>query len=150
MSYDIKSLKDKSANTIYPQTLTTAVYDNNNNSLNQLLSQCVSVGIISAYESSSVSAHAYEVGSYLVCNNTLYKVTAAISIGDTITPNVNVTSTTITDEIIDNSTQDVVYMEEGEGQSGSYSNPILYQNDLKYLVENSSDFTEFKSLVAAL
>ena len=42
----------------------------------------------------------YTVGSYLIVNNQLYKVTSAIANGGTITPNTNVTATTIMAEIL--------------------------------------------------
>lgn len=42
----------------------------------------------------------YTVGSYLIMNNTLYKVTSAIANGGTITPNTNCIATTIMAEIM--------------------------------------------------
>jgi hypothetical protein len=50
-------------------------------------------------EASSTSAHAYSVDDYLMLNDQLYKVTQPISIGDTITPETNVTATAVTDEL---------------------------------------------------
>jgi hypothetical protein len=56
-------------------------------------------------ETSETSAHAYAVGDYFIYNNTLYAVTAAIAVGDTITPGTNCTATTVMDELanVDNS-----------------------------------------------
>lgn len=47
---------------------------------------------IAAIEGSTASA-AHSVGTYLVQNGTLYRVTSAIAIGDTITPGTNVIAT---------------------------------------------------------
>ena len=56
-------------------------------------------------EETATSAHAYAVGDHFIYNNTLYAVTAAIAVGDTITPGTNCTATTVMDELanVDNS-----------------------------------------------
>ena len=61
--------------------------------------------IESSVEATTTSAHAYAVGDYFIYNNTLYAVTAAIAIGDTITPGTNCAATTVMDELanVDNS-----------------------------------------------
>ena len=61
--------------------------------------------IESSVEATTTSAHAYAVGDYFIYNNTLYAVTAAIAVGDTITPGTNCTATTVMDELanVDNS-----------------------------------------------
>lgn len=61
--------------------------------------------IESSVEASATSAHAYAVGDHFIYNNTLYAVTAAIAVGDTITPGTNCTATTVMDELanVDNS-----------------------------------------------
>ena len=48
---------------------------------------------------SQTAAAAHAVGTYLTYNNTLYKVTTAIAIGDTLTPGTNISSTTVGEEI---------------------------------------------------
>jgi hypothetical protein len=61
--------------------------------------------IESSVEETTTSAHAYAVGDYFIYNNTLYAVTAAIAIGDTITPGTNCAATTVMNELanVDNS-----------------------------------------------
>jgi hypothetical protein len=56
-------------------------------------------------ETSETSAHAYAVDDYFLYNNVLYRVTAAIAVGDTIAPGTNCVATTVTDELanVDNS-----------------------------------------------
>lgn len=61
--------------------------------------------IESSVEETTTSAHAYAVGDHFIYNNTLYAVTAAIAVGDTITPDTNCVATTVMDELanVDNS-----------------------------------------------
>ena len=61
--------------------------------------------IESSVEATTTSAHAYAVGDHFIYNNTLYAVTAAIAVGDTITPGTNCAATTVMDELanVDNS-----------------------------------------------
>lgn len=54
---------------------------------------------IAPVESSYTATQNYSVGDYLIVDYKLYKVTAAIANGGTITPNTNVTATTIMAEI---------------------------------------------------
>ena len=56
--------------------------------------------LIAPVEKSFTTTRNYTVGSYLIVKNQLYKVTSAISSGGTITPNSNVTATTIMAEIL--------------------------------------------------
>ena len=56
--------------------------------------------LIAPTEVSYTATRNYSVGSYLIVKNQLYKVTSAISSGGTITPNSNVTATTIMAEIL--------------------------------------------------
>ena len=53
---------------------------------------------IAPVETSSSSSQNYEVGDYLFLSGQLYKVTAAIARGGIITPNTNVTATTVMTE----------------------------------------------------
>ena len=55
--------------------------------------------LIAPTESTTTATQPYAVGSYLILNNTLYKVTSAIANGGTITPGTNVTATTIMAEL---------------------------------------------------
>ena len=56
--------------------------------------------LIAPTEVTFTATRNYSVGSYLIVKNQLYKVTSAISSGGTITPNSNVTATTIMAEIL--------------------------------------------------
>lgn len=57
--------------------------------------------MITAYnEPTATSTHAYAIGDFFIYNNTLYKATAAIAIGDTIVPDTNCTTTNVSSEII--------------------------------------------------
>lgn len=49
--------------------------------------------VTSNKEPSATSTHNYAIGNYFIYNETLYKATAAISIGDTIVPNTNCETT---------------------------------------------------------
>lgn len=55
--------------------------------------------LIALTEETSTASRTYAIGDYLILNNVLYKVTAAISSGGTITVGTNVAATTVTDEI---------------------------------------------------
>ena len=50
-------------------------------------------------EASATSAHAYAVGDHFIYNGTLYRATAAIAIGDTITPDTNCVATNVMTEV---------------------------------------------------
>ena len=52
---------------------------------------------IATVESSATSAHAYAQNDFLIYQGQLYKVTAAIAIGDTLTVGTNITPTKVTD-----------------------------------------------------
>ena len=56
--------------------------------------------LIAPVEKSFTATRNYTVGSFVIVDNQLYKVTSAISSGGTITPNSNVTATTIMAEIL--------------------------------------------------
>lgn len=55
--------------------------------------------IIAQTETTSTASQNYAVGDYLILNNQLYKVTVAISSGETITPGTNVELITLTSEV---------------------------------------------------
>ena len=55
--------------------------------------------LIAPNEATNKASQNYAVGSYLIMNNTLYRVTSAIASGGTITVGTNVTATTIMAEI---------------------------------------------------
>lgn len=55
---------------------------------------------LATYEGTTTASQAYAIGNYLVYNNTLYRVTSAISQGGTITPDTNVIKTDVATEII--------------------------------------------------
>ena len=54
---------------------------------------------IATLESSSTATQSYEIGDYIIYNGTLYKVTAAIAVGGTITIGSNVTPVTVSSEL---------------------------------------------------
>lgn len=54
--------------------------------------------IIAQVETSSTAAHSYAVGKKLIYNDTLYTVTSAITVGDTLTVGTNITAS---DSIVD-------------------------------------------------
>lgn len=56
-------------------------------------------GDFATVEYTGTASKAYAVGDYLVYDSKFYKVTSAIALGGTITPNTNVTQTTVGDEI---------------------------------------------------
>lgn len=56
--------------------------------------------MITAYnEATATSTHEYSVGDYFIYNDVLYKAILAISVGDTIVPDTNCTTTNVTTEI---------------------------------------------------
>ena len=55
---------------------------------------------IAPLETSYTASRAYTVGSFLFVGTKFYKVTAAISSGDTITPDTNVTQTTVAEQLM--------------------------------------------------
>lgn len=57
------------------------------------------------------SAHA--VGEYLIYNNALYRVTAAIAVGDTLTAGTNITQTSVGEEIQRLNKQDIIPLRTG-------------------------------------
>ena len=60
------------------------------------------LGNFATVESSTTASRAYAIGEYLVLNNLLYRVTAAIASGGTITVGTNVVQTNVGDEIANN------------------------------------------------
>ena len=60
------------------------------------------LGNFATVESSTTASKAYKVGEYLILNNLLYRVTAAIASGGTITPGTNCAQTTVGDEVSNN------------------------------------------------
>ena len=57
------------------------------------LSGKANTSTLATVESTSTASKAYSVGDYLVYNGILYRVTAAISAGQTLTPGTNITAT---------------------------------------------------------
>lgn len=55
---------------------------------------------IAPIEDGFTASQAYAVGSFLYVGDTLYKVTSAIASGATITPNTNVTATTVAEQLM--------------------------------------------------
>ena len=55
--------------------------------------------ICTVTENTTTSTHNYSVDDYFILNNVLYKVTATITVGTTIIPGTNCTSTNVTAEI---------------------------------------------------
>lgn len=82
---------------VYPLTVEEAVFDDDGVQLPSKLTQIY--GDIANVETTTTATRAYSVGDYVVCKGQLYKATAAIAIGDTITPGTNVTAVKITDEM---------------------------------------------------
>lgn len=87
---------------------------------------------IATEEESSTASAAHAAGSYLKFNGNLYKVTQAIAIGDTIVSDVNVTKTTVAEELatISGSTSGLVYSEVTETVTiptsiGTYTNETI-------------------------
>ena len=56
--------------------------------------------ICSIKEASATATYAHAVGEFFWYNDTLYKTTVAIAVGDTIVPNTNCDTTNITTEIL--------------------------------------------------
>lgn len=56
--------------------------------------------ICSIVEQSATAAYAHAIGEFFWYNDTLYKTTVAIAIGDTIVPNTNCDTTNITTELL--------------------------------------------------
>ena len=59
------------------------------------------LSMIADTETTYTASKNYSVGDYLIVDSTLYKVTSAITSGSTITPNTNVTATTIMAELLE-------------------------------------------------
>ena len=76
-----------------------------NDSLNQFYTTAVKPGLsktngnLAPVEPTSTASQAYAEGDLLVSNEQLYKATAAISSGGTITPGTNVSATTLSQEV---------------------------------------------------
>ena len=77
--------------------------------------------IESSVEATTTSAHAYAVGDYFIYNDTLYRTTAAISIGDTITPGTNCTAVTVASELEGKLSQSDVVSSPTQGSSAPVS-----------------------------
>lgn len=75
-------------------------------------------------EPSATSAHSYNVGDYFIFNDTLYKCTITIHVGDTIVPNVNCSTTDVMSR--------VKALEEGGGSEPTAS-AVSYNNSVSGL-----------------
>lgn len=85
--YDALSDEAKMLDVIY------LITDSPDNYLDEVFGDFASV------EYTDTASKAYAVGDYLVYDSKFYKVTSAISQGDTIVPDTNVAKTTVSDEI---------------------------------------------------
>ena len=74
--------------------------DSNVSSLNSAVSSIL--GDFATVQASTTASKAYKIGEFLVLNNLLYRVTAAIASGGTITVGTNVVRTTVGDEVANN------------------------------------------------
>lgn len=115
----IKTIKEKSTgDIIYPKTTASAVYLTDDSTLDTKLNNMlvaentgqietesvdqqatVYYRNIAIIESSNVASKNYVEGQYLIYQNQLYIVTAAIASGDTLTVGTNIASTSVGDEI---------------------------------------------------
>lgn len=75
-------------------------------------------------ETSSTSAHAYTKGQLLIYNNQLYKVIAAIAVGNTLTVGTNIQAITISNlsSMLTASTGIQFYFDYKDGKPGFYPN----------------------------
>lgn len=97
-AYTEKLKKKSTGDFIYPVTKSSAVYmPDDTKTLNGEVEDIHSN--VATIEDSSTASKAYAVGEFLVYNSQLYKVTAAIASGDTLTVGTNIASTSIGDEI---------------------------------------------------
>ena len=96
---------------------------------------------LATVESTSTASKAYTVGSYLVYNGILYRVTAAISAGHTLTPGTNISATNAGAELtsLNNGLKIVKY--EGTHSISSNGNTVI---------DISSSIPSGKSLIAVL
>lgn len=75
-------------------------------------------------EPSATSAHSYNIGDYFIFNDTLYKCTVTIHVGDTIVPNVNCSTTDVMSR--------VKALEDGGGSTPTASG-VSYDNSVSGL-----------------
>ncbi len=80
------------SDTYTPAEMAGAILEINDMKANQ--------SIIADVESSTTAAQAYTTGSYLILNNVLYKATAEIAAGDTLTAGTNISATTVMAELV--------------------------------------------------
>ena len=66
---------------------------------NQLLESQEDTKKMITFEEQNPSAHAYQKGNYIIYNNNLYKVTAAIAIGDTLSTSTNLEVVNVGEEL---------------------------------------------------
>lgn len=85
--YDALSEEEKMDDIIY------LIKDSPDNYLDEVFGDFASV------EYTNTASKAYSVGDYLIYDSKFYRVTSAIALGGTITPNTNVVQTTVGDEI---------------------------------------------------
>jgi len=83
--------------------------------------------LIAQEEASTTAANAYAVGDYFILANVLYVATAAIQIGNTITPGTNCTQTTVGAELVgikntlNQLDQNMAYVENGNTATRTYA-----------------------------
>ncbi len=92
------AMSDSSTNTVQNKIIKSYA-DGLNSAVNTRIGLSESViisilGDLATVEANNTTSQSYSVGDYLVYNNILFKVTASISSGGTITPGTNCTATT--------------------------------------------------------
>jgi hypothetical protein len=56
--------------------------------------------MIAGVETSFVATKNYAIGDFVIVNDTLYRITAVITSGETITPGTNASETTVAEQLI--------------------------------------------------
>lgn len=95
-------------------------------------------------EASTTSAHAYSVGDLLVLNNYLYRVTADISIGNTLTVGTNIERRTVEDEIkgVNNTMNTLLDGVDNRIQSINEGMPRYFEFDTDNMTAGHIDLSE--------
>ena len=95
-------------------------------------------------EENTTSAHAYSVGDLLVLNNYLYRVTADISIGNTLTVGTNIERRTVEDEIkgVNNTMNTLLDGVDNRIQSINEGMPRYFEFDTDNMTAGHIDLSE--------
>lgn len=101
-------------------------------------------GDFATVEESTTSAHAYSVGDLLVLNNYLYRVTADISIGNTLTVGTNIERRTVEDEIkgVNNTMNTLLDGVDNRIQSINEGMPRYFEFDTDNMTAGHIDLSE--------